>query len=611
MNTRTTFLLFCLAAASAVFIWWFEWSPEVAFDETSGAGSALIPFDPDTVDYIGIKKGGAYLECRRISKEWEMVRPVSARADSARIDKIISELERLPKGLPVTADERRARGLTLRDYGFEKPRASVVLRDKTRRWLLRIGGESPLKNATYVRLDADDEVWTTSTNLLEQLPSEAADMRDRRLLRGDPAAVTRLEIKRSDGPASLMNRVANEWVFQKPVVARADAAKVAEILDRLFALEIQRFVSETMSDPVTYGIGADEAVLQILVWRNGNVNGEKILFGKTLIDNPAWVYAAVKGASSVYAVPRDLVDALGVRFASLRGKRLYFMDEQTVRQIRIADDKRVLSLELSQGGWQIVEPGKWKADDRIVRGIMAALNRMEILRFVEDSFTNSVDSGLASGSILFSAAPPDGAGASAALPPQAAGMAPLSASSAMPGRSLFWRVKGESILARFSDDPQCFELAAARKALFSPEPLLYRDRTVLSLDPASVRRIRIEGDDGAQAVERDVAGGTWKCSVPHQGMVNERVVEAVLDLVSNLKAVRFEPSGKKRPEMFGLPGGCLSLTLGLTGEEGIQKTLIFGDRSGDSGVYAAVQGQDTVFVLELEVLELLLNDLGR
>ena len=62
MSTRTTFLLFCLAAVSAVFIWWFEWTPNVPVDETSGVTDALSPFDADTDDYLGIQRGEAYIE---------------------------------------------------------------------------------------------------------------------------------------------------------------------------------------------------------------------------------------------------------------------------------------------------------------------------------------------------------------------------------------------------------------------------------------------------------------------------------------------------------------------------------------------------------------------
>ena len=608
-NTRTTFLLFCLAAAAAAFIWWFEWAPPAPSTGTSGAPGALVPFDPESICYLGIQHGGPYIACRRIGREWEMVSPVSARADSTRINKIISELERLPRGAPVTADERLARGLTFRDYGLDQPRAVVVLHDKTRRWFIRFGGESPLKNAVYVRLDSEGDVWPTSTNLPGQLPSEAADLRDRRLLRGDPELVNRLEIKRSDGPANLLSRAAGDWVFQKPMLARADEAKVTEIIRRLFALEIKRFVSETMSDPVTYGIGADEAQLQVMIWLNGNAGADTILFGKTLKDDPSLMYASVKGASSVYAVPGDMIDALGVRFTSLRGKRLYFMDEQSVRHVRIADDKRVLSLELSTNGWQITEPVKLNADDRLVSGMIAGLNRLEIERFVDGPFTNEAAADRVSGSLTLGAAPPT-ASAPAAPAHEAVAAQPVSTSHGS-SRSLFWHRKGGAILAYFNDDPQCFEIAGGRQALFLPEPLLYRERTVLSLDPAAVRRIRIAWDGGEQVVERDSGSGPWVAIEPGRGMANEPAVDAVLGLVSNLKAVRFELSGKNDPGAFGLPGGCLSLTLGLTGAEGIQKTLVLGDLAGRSEVYAMVRGQDAVFVLELDALELLLNDLGR
>ncbi len=602
-NTRTTFLLFCLAAASAAFIWRFEWAPGEPSGGMPGAAGALVSLDPDTVDYLGIQHGGAFIECRRDSKEWEMVRPVSARADSKKIYKIISELERLPRGLPITADERRARSLSLKDYGLDRPRAAVVVRDRTGRRLIRFGGESPLKDAVYVRLDADGDVWATSTNLPGQLPSEAADLRDRRLLRGDPASVNRLEFKRSDGPVNLLSRSAGEWIFQKPVIARADEAKVTQIIRRLFTLEIQRFVSETMSDPVTYGIGADEAALQATIWLDGSAGGETVLFGNALKDDPALMYASVKGASSVYAVPGDLLGALGARFTNLRGKRLYFMDEQSVRHVRIADDKRVLSLALSTNGWRISEPVKLNADDRLVRGMIAGLNRLEIERFVDGAFTNAAAAARASGSITLSSALP------AASEPGA--LVPAASTFTGAERSLSWRRNGGVTLACFNDDSQCFEIAGGRQDLFLPEPLLYRDRTVLALDPSAVCRIRIAWDGGVQAVERDAGSGAWMSVGPGRVAANEPAVDAVLGLVSYLKAVRFELSGSAGPEAFGLPEGCLSLTLGLTGEEGIQKTLVFGDLAGRSEVYAAVQGQDSVFVLELSALELLLNDLGR
>ena len=56
---------------------------------------------------------------------------------------------------------------------------------------------------------------------------------------------------------------------------------------------------------------------------------------------------------------------------------------------------------------------------------------------------------------------------------------------------------------------------------------------------------------------------------------------------------------------------ALTLTLGLTGERGIQKSIAMGFRAETDGIFAMVQGQDVVFVLDRKLVEMLTRDLVR
>jgi hypothetical protein len=68
--------------------------------------------------------------------------------------------------------------------------------------------------------------------------------------------------------------------------------------------------------------------------------------------------------------------------------------------------------------------------------------------------------------------------------------------------------------------------------------------------------------------------------------------------VANLRALRIASHNPEGLERYGLDQNAVVLTLGLSGEEGIQKNLRMGFRAGTEGVYAMIQGQDVVFVMD-------------
>jgi hypothetical protein len=82
-------------------------------------------------------------------------------------------------------------------------------------------------------------------------------------------------------------------------------------------------------------------------------------------------------------------------------------------------------------------------------------------------------------------------------------------------------------------------------------------------------------------------------------------------LLANLRALRIEYHGAENLEAFGLDKDATVLVVSLSGGEGIQKSLHMGFLSRTDGVYAMVQGQDLVFVLDKGQVERLSADLVK
>ena len=606
MHWKTTLLLMVCVCILGCFIWIVEWKPN-SEDDPRHLEKKLLSIKPETVSYLSFHRNGTFIECMNEDGQWMINRPIHARADNGSIHRLLAIMEMLPLGEIITASERQARELTFKDYGLTKSSARVVLGDSEKRYKLTIGAESPLKDAVYVQLDNSESVKATSTNVLNVIPNHVDDVRDTRLLQGSPLYVTRIQIKRHDGPMIQLVKEGAEWILHQPLLARADWIKVSRLLEHLFSMRIRQFVSETMADPAAYGLSDDEAILRVSIWQSEEQNGEKLLFGKNANEKGDLVYATCKDSSSIYAVDKDTVQSVQANVNDFRDSRLYFMPEDEIAFVRLEMEGKVLQLHKGgETGWRIVEPKQWPANSRAVASLVNRLNTLRITPFMEKTVTNLHAVGLdkparvirVADSVPLSRTVTQGV-EQITLPPGKTKRS-LRLSAPMPGK--------EYVFAQFEDERQIYQISASSASTFSIDPLTYRDTTVLTLDPSMIRSITLKKNGVEQTVEKE-SSGSWKPIKPASGEVNMTVIRDILDHVAELTVLRFEGSDITNLSVYGLKDAKVSLTFRLTGEEGIQKSLIIGQRSEDLGMYAMLQGQDVVFVIEGVVVGSLIRDL--
>ncbi len=594
MHGRTTFLLLVLVILLGAWVAAVEWGrSRVREPQQPRPAERLLDLDPEHVEFWSFLRDGLYIECVREHGRWMLRKPVAARADTVKLNHRLGVMAALPRRELVTAAQLQSRALSPADYGLQPPAARMALGNEARRHILNIGGRSPLGDAVYVQFDGSDAVMATSTNLLEILPRSADELRDARVVPGSPDAVRALELKPRGRALIRVVREGPEWIIRKPIVARADFTRMAALLDQLFALEAQQFVTDRMEDPNAFGLSDDEALLRLHVWQDEEPDGLALSFANREPAPDDRVLVAVRGTGSVMAVPRAAVDALAVPLETLRDARLYFMSVEAAGWIQLEEGEQRLQLRKLESGWQVTEPVQWKADPRLADDLVNRLNALRIEAVLAE--TNLAALGLdppARRVCVAESPPPPGGPAGASRV--------LALSRPQPGR--------DTLYAIFIDEPPVYQVSAASVAALSLDPLSYRDGLLLVLAPGQVTRITQRRAGREQTAVRTGAA-LWAPVAPESGRVLIEALRAMLTSLESLRVLRYERPERGDLGVYGLQEPRASVTVSLSGEEGIRKTIMLGDDSEDSGVYAMVQGQDVVCVLPRGAADALLADI--
>ncbi len=198
MNTRTTILLLLVALMLGGYIGLVE-RQQRSLEERREIAWHVLRMIPDQITFIRFEGDEQVIECVRKEGMWMLHEPVHARADGGEIDRLINGLRTLQRGEVITAREREQQGLTLADYGLERPRRRLMFGDERLRRVILIGRTAPLGDAVYVMESGQEDIVAMDRRLFDYFPEDAVTLRDRIVLHGDPLRVNRLEIRRPGG----------------------------------------------------------------------------------------------------------------------------------------------------------------------------------------------------------------------------------------------------------------------------------------------------------------------------------------------------------------------------------------------------------------------------
>ncbi len=622
MSFKTTLRLFvCVSVLGAALYWVDVFSSA----ENSGASKSVRIFDLATAPVTGVtvSRGEHAIECVKKGGDWFLNAPIRARGDEASIERIVAMLESLQWSQRITAEQRETRSLSLSDYGLSPAHASVVVDTPDQRTTLFLGDAIPLGDGIYARLSTSDEVLIVPASVLSSLPQSPTPLRDRAILQGSPDKTVRFEIQRRDFGFVQLVRTDRGWVLQQPLTAHANSKVVNELLEALYALRVEQFYwdaqrIESLSDVSigevpevaasarieSCGLAGDAARARVTVWTEGDSLGQDLLFGKPDPDNAGYRFVKRGEVEAIYTIIDSALEACEYDVSVLRDRAVFPTSVSDIGQVLlgVGETKLILSRSLAdKGPWSITEPVQWPADHPTIIEVIDRCLALSVSDYLVAPTNSLMDLGLLPPQLTISLKREQVSEAEGVTEtPQ----------TLLGGGDLYIGMPlkdGNTRFAKMAGDDEIFTLETSQVEWLrsdSVTPLGYRERTMFALSPSAIRRVSIATVTGEQGVERN-SDGNWVCMGAELPRLLPDALEDLLQTAIRVRATQIIAHNPKSLDVYGLEVPRVTITFGLQGEDGIQKSILLGKPDDKGRVFAMVRGQDVVFLISDALAKLL------
>ena len=525
----------------------------------------LCTLPASEVDTIELREDGTNVVrlVRQPSGDWRIVRPFGALADSAPVAQLLDVLTLQPIEDMRSEVDLAEMHENLADFGLARPRFEVSLARGERAACVGFGSTTASGTEVYARTEGLKNVFTLSTELFNALPRGVDAFRVRTVLGCARDEIAELDVRVPDRPAIRLVRRAEGWTVNLPVPGPADEMAVSAFADQLAAARVAAFELPTAARPavsadgalaagdlVPYGLAAGEGAF--LTVRSSSGAAEQIVFGKPAGTNFVW--ALVRNGTAVVKLDAALAETC--RGASFRDTRVFPLAEgEKVRSISLTAGDSVYVLAMNdEGVWRLEAPVVAPADPTA-----AAALAERVLRLRQDD-----------------------------LPPQD-GARPDSV-----------RVAVSTSVTNRSGVIVADSMIGKRAALAD-----LRAKTLLVLDPGSVRRLSVRGRNAAETTVRlDVERATWlleRTGAPADGgrRVRPDGVKTLLAALTRVEATRVETVAATADDLrrCGLDDPELIVAVDVDAADAVRRNVLLGADAPGGGRYATVGGADAVFIV--------------
>lgn len=412
-------------------------------------GRRVVPFEPSQAIALKVKVHGEETKLERTGPQWRLVEPVVADADPAAAEALLKKLSTLERrAVSAPAGEPKDR---LREYGIDEgsSRIEVDLAGGQAATLV-LGAGSGFDGSMFV-MPKSGEVVVVSAAVRPALEKTSLQLRDRRLMRLDPAGVSKVEVSGRKGSYTLL-KIASGWTVMAPGLPsgeRADRQKAEDVVAALSALEASSF--ETGKEPpgpplftvrLTFLSGSDEE-LKAYPPSPGDKN-------EMLVVRPP-------RATQLARIAASALSAIDLPGPSLRDLRLLPVDREDVASVKIEGPQGSFTISRTPGEkgmpdiFTLAGKGKGLIDPFKGEGLVLSLTGLAADRVVDETGKGQSEDGL--------------------VKPKAT-YALFGRSGAELGRILVGREVGGDVLVRTGASPR---IVAVERSKLASLPLLEKD----------------------------------------------------------------------------------------------------------------------------------------
>lgn len=226
-----------------------------------------------------------------------------------------------------------------------------------------------------------------ATNPAETAPS---------ILKLDESSITRIELKKKDGPEIQLTKSGSEWKITEPKPISADQSAVSNMISTLASLNSERLVEEKSSDLQRYGL--DHPSLELDVSEKDNTSQRLLLGDDTPTGSAA--YAVLAGDPRVFTIASYHKTSLDKTLNDLRDKRLLTVSPDKISRLEIAGPNGDIEFGRNKDEWQILKPKPMRADSYVVGGLVTKLTDARMDLSGSDAAAKESDSAFAKGAAV-------------------------------------------------------------------------------------------------------------------------------------------------------------------------------------------------------------------
>ena len=361
-------------------------------EEAKRQAQNIVNFERAKIDGVVIQNGDDKIEMRRRDSKWRLETPIKDQADGSLIENLLSDLENWQKDATISAKEIEADKSKLSEYGLNKPKLRLKLLGRDRPPEIFFGKDAALEGKMYVRLDDSKETFLAGQTVKKDIEKKAEEFRDRKLTDLSTAQISRVVLKSPVGEMELEKRN-DHWEILKPIRARGDDQKIADLIAQVTTAQIQQFVADDHGDLHSFGLAEPRGA--ITLFTKDDKQGQLLQIGAISQKEKDQVYMRSASRGFVYTLPKKIEEVLNTKPDNLRDRHLVRIDTNILDRITIdAPGKGKIVLARKNENWTIASHNNAMANSGEIRRLVDTLQNEQVTKFVEDVASNLPKYGL-------------------------------------------------------------------------------------------------------------------------------------------------------------------------------------------------------------------------
>jgi hypothetical protein len=516
----------------------------------------LARFKAEDARRLEVKYDGKDVVLVKEKDRWQLEKPIQAAAETSKVNELLdklSGLEARDADLIDNADPKT--------YGFDDPAKEGSLKvtveeekgegeakkKETRTLSFTLGKHDADKKKLYVRSDGWPRVNAVDDSLVSLAKRPALAYRGRRVLDFAIGDVDRIEMRR---PAEtvVLKRDKGAWKLQGPKEVEADAGKASTLAGSLGNLEAVEYVNDAPKPEELEGYGlAKDALSATLTFAEPDKKpAQTLLVGKALPEKANEFYAKLASRPSVFALKKEVRDALDQGALSYRPLQLWRAAADDVTGIRVRQAvQEEYRLTKKGAAWNVAGPFEATAQATLVEPMLAELAAPRCERYEAAAATDLKKYGLDE--------------------PHLRIIVETDKPEVKEKTLLIGKEAGDAQhrYAKLADGDAVFVVGDKLAAALDHGALDLLDRHLLALDPTTIERVQTKGGGGPLTLQR--TGDGWQVTespAPAPFPADGPTIDAFLRAWSDLQALHFAAYGSKAdPAKYGLDKPAATVTV--------------------------------------------------